>query len=350
MRMPGVSIRSALLLAFFFHGQAALAADSASATVLVNTQTLQMKSMSETIETYGQVIPDPDSQSNIAVLHAGTVEKLMVRPGEQVHAGQELVRLATAPASRMAYQQAKAAVKYAEAELERKRSLFSQHLVTKGDVATAEQALNSARTTLQTQEKLGSDQSVSTLRAPFDGVITSVSVAQGDQVQQNTTVVQVARRQGMLVPLGVEQEDIIRLQVGQQVIIEPVFNHNINITSAVSQIHAMANPTTGLVDVIVPVPADSTSSLIFNEMVRGHITLKEVKTLAVPRSAILTDNKGAYVFTVDGGQVAHKVYIDTSIESGGFVAISGPVKAGDRVVTTGNYELVDGMHVQEAGQ
>lgn len=350
MKDQTVKLFQALVLIGCLAATEAMAAANASVSAMVTTTTLQSRTLSETIETYGQVVPDPDSQSNIAVLHAGTIEKLMARPGEQVSAGQALIQLATAPASRMTYQQAAAAVKFAKAELERKQTLFDQHLVTRGDVATAEQALNSAKTTLKAQQRLGSDQSVTTLRSPFDGVVSNVSVAQGDQVQSNTTVIQVARRQGMLVPLGVEQEDVLRLKKGQLVVVEPVFNHNINIKSSISQIHAMANPTTGLVDVIVPIPAANAKTLIFNEMVRGHITLNETKTLAVPRSAILSDQQGPYIFTVDDSQKAHKVYIKTGIESSGFVAVSGSVKAGDTVVIKGNYELVDGMQVREAGQ
>jgi len=322
-------------------------ADNNPVTAKVRTVTLQLRTLSETIDTYGRVVPDPDSQSNIAVVHAGTVEKLMVRPGQQVTAGQALIRLATAPASRMDYQQAEANLKYARAELSRKQSLFNQHLVTRSDVAAAEKDLRSARAALQAQRRLGSDKSTSTLRSPFDGVVSKVSVSQGDRVQQNTTVIQIARRRGMLVPLGVEQEDVGRLTKGQPVVLEPVFNPDLKIHSTISQIHAMANPKTGLVDIIVPVPPDKADGLIFNEMMRGHITLKQQKTLAVPASAVLSDRKGQYLFRVDNHGIAHRIYVRTGIRHAGRIAVSGPLKAGDTVVVTGNYELTDGMHVQE---
>lgn len=344
-RFPGA--RSGLLLILCLIAQNALAGNS-TASAEVKTVTLQPRTLAEKIVTYGRVVPDPDSQSNIAVVHAGTIEKLMVRPGEQVTAGQALIQLATAPASRMDYQQAEANLKYARAELARKKSLFSQHLVTRGDVAAAQKDLQSAKAALQAQKRLGANQSTSILRSPFDGVVSKVSVSQGDRVQQNTTVLQIARRQGMLVPLGVEQEDIGRLKKGQSVVLEPVFNPDLKIHSTISQIHAMADPTTGLVDVIVPVPAGQAAGLIFNEMVRGHISLQQQKSLAVPLSAVLSDRKGHYLFTVDQQHIAHKVYVNSGIQSGGYVAVSGPIKAGDTVVVTGNYELTDGMHVREA--
>ncbi|WP_097461327.1 efflux RND transporter periplasmic adaptor subunit [Mangrovitalea sediminis] len=334
-----------LFVALCLFGQVARADDVVSAKV--KTVTLQVRTLTETIDTYGRVVPDPDSQSNIAVVHAGTIEKLMVRPGEQVSAGQALIQLATSPASRMDYQQAEANLKYAKAELARKQSLFSQHLVTQGDVASAQKDLKSAEAALQAQRRLGADTPTSILRSPFDGVVSKVAVSQGDRVQQDTTVVQVARREGMLVPLGVEQEDVSRLKPGQTVVLEPVFNPDLKIDSRIGQIHAMADPATGLVDVIVPVPAAQAAALIFNEMMRGHITLQQANSLAVPASAILDDRKGHYLFTVDHQGIAHKHYIQTGIQSDGYVGITGAVHAGDSVVITGNYELTDGMHVRE---
>ncbi len=346
MKSPQLMVLRGLTLILLLASHWALA-DSNTITAKVKTITLKPGLLSETIDTYGRVVPDPDSQSNISVVHAGTVEKLMVRPGEQVTAGQALIRLATAPASRMDYQQAEANVKYARAELARKQSLFSQHLVTRGDVAAAQKDLRSARAALQAQKRLGSDQSTSTLRSPFDGVVSKVSVSQGDRVKQNTTVVQIARRRGMLVPLGVEQEDVSRLKTGQPVILEPVFNPDLKIHSTITQVHAMADPVTGLVDVIVPVPSGQANSLIFNEMVRGHITLQEEKTLAVPTSAVLSDRKGQYLYRVDNRHIAHRIYVKTGIQQDDRIAVSGAIRAGDTIVVSGNYELTDGMHVQE---
>ena len=345
MKAPHRLVLASLLLCLICQG--AIADDASGVSAKVKTITLKQHTLNETIETYGRVVPDPDSQSNIAVVHAGTIAKLMVRPGEQVNAGQALLKLATSPASRMDYQQAQANVQYAKAELARQRSLFKQHLVTRGDVASAEKDLKRAQASLQAQKRLGSNQSSTILRAPFDGVVSKVTISEGDRVQQDTTVMQIARRQGMLVPLGVEQEDVGRLKKGQPVVLEPVFNPDLKIHSVISQVHAMADPTTGLVDVVVTIPSDKTDDLIFNEMMRGRITLEQQKTLAVPESAVLSDRKGHYLFIVDANKVAHKVYVKQGVQSKDEVAVSGPIKAGDTVVVSGNYELTDGMHVRE---
>ena len=81
--------------------------------------------------------------------------------------------------------------------------------------------------------------------------------------------------------------------------------------------------------------------------IKGTITVKEETSLAVPRSAVLKDAQGAYLFIVQNGR-AHRVRIETTgSDEGDLVAVKGPLKAGDAVVSVGNYELKDGMAVLE---
>jgi hypothetical protein len=41
------------------------------------------------------------------------------------------------------------------------------------------------------------------------------------------------------------------------------------------------------------------------------------------------------------------VPVQSGVEAGDLVAVAGALNAGDTVVTSGNYELVDGMAVRE---
>ena len=80
--------------------------------------------------------------------------------------------------------------------------------------------------------------------------------------------------------------------------------------------------------------------------VTGEIVLKRAESVAVPRSAVLHDDQGDYVFIVKDG-VAHRADIQAGIDDGSWIAVDKGVQAGDRVVTLGNYELQDGMAVRE---
>lgn len=65
----------------------------------------------------------------------------------------------------------------------------------------------------------------------------------------------------------------------------------------------------------------------------------------MPRSAVLRDSQGAYVFQVRDGK-AHRVTVQTGLERDGLIAVQGAFAATEPVVSLGNYELQDGMGVR----
>ena len=137
------------------------------------------------------------------------------------------------------------------------------------------------------------------------------------------------------------------MQPGLPVRLSSVFRSDVQVQTQLADVHAMVNPKTRLVDALVPIPKASTANLVIDETMRGVVTLHQERVLAVPRSAVLRDSSGDYLFVVRGG-LAHRVAVSTGLEDDGIVAVHGALAAGDAVVTVGNYELSDGMAVREA--
>ena len=111
----------------------------------------------------------------------------------------------------------------------------------------------------------------------------------------------------------------------------------------------MINPTTRLVDVIVSIPRTEADHLTLGSLVQGKIQLVAKPFLVAPRSAVLEDERGAYVFRVKDGR-ARRVKVAVEMVEGDIVAVSGPLKPGDAIAYEGNYELSDGMKVKENSQ
>jgi hypothetical protein len=65
----------------------------------------------------------------------------------------------------------------------------------------------------------------------------------------------------------------------------------------------------------------------------------------VPRSAVLRDAQGDYLFQVRQGH-ARRVNVQTGLEQGGLIAVRGSFEVNAPVVSLGNYELQDGMVVR----
>jgi len=312
----------------------------------VQTIRLEEHSLKQTVVAYGQVQADPEHVISISLPRAGSINRLLVRLGERVTVNQELLELDTAPQARTDYQQAQAAVDYSRSKLQQTESLFSQQLATRDQVASARRDLSDAEAKLAELLKLGNEKTMTVIRAPFAGIVTALQVSQGQRVQADSGAMLLASGDTLVVPLGVEPEDARRISPGMKVILESLFEQQWHVAVRVTAVLAMVNPDTRLVDVLIRVPAAQSAPLVLGIRIKGTITVKEETSLAVPRSAVLKDAQGVYLFIVQNGR-AHRVRIATGSDEGDLVAVKGPLKAGDAVVSVGNYELKDGMAVQE---
>lgn len=314
--------------------------------VLVETAPVRAKAVGETLLAYGVLEPDPDQVLSLSLPRGGLVNRIWVSLGQRVSAGDKLIELITAPDARMQFLQADSAVDYARRELERQRRLLGEQLATKAQVDAAQKALLDAQATAAALRERGMDVAAETLRTPNDGIITRLDVAQGQRTQADSTAMLIAAEKRLVARLGIEPEDLGRLGPGLPVTVSSVFVPDVRIETQLGEIHGMINPSTHLVDVLAPIPQEQTDSLVLGSRVTARIELPAHQALVVPRSAVLRAGKQAYLYLVNKG-AAHRVEVDTGIEQGTEIEVTGALAAGDSVVVLGNYELRDGMGVRE---
>ncbi len=312
----------------------------------VKTVPVVQKNIQQTVVAYGTILPDADQITALSIPYAGLIENVWVRSGQKVKKGDLLFSLNVSPGEKMTFLQAQASVVFGEKDLKRQEKLLLQHLATKAQVTSAKKTLQDAEIYLASLKKQGLGENLQRFMALQDGIILQVNVQAGQRVQADTSAIQIASNQRFVVRLGVEPEDLANLAVGQTVKIQSVFNLEKPFISTVSQIHAMLNPTTHLVDVIVPIPADQAKYFIIGSRLKGEIQIKSYLALIVPRSTILTDNKGSYVFIIQNRK-AQRVNVKIGQSTHQWTEVIKGLSIGDKVVYQGNYELAPGMKVQE---
>ncbi len=318
-----------------------------SVSVAVKTATVIEKQIGETLVAYGVLAPDPDQILSLSLAHAGLINRIWVRLGQRVKKGDKLLQVITAPDDRMQYLQAQNAVDFARREIERKQRLLKEQLATKAQIDAAHKALRDATASLNALHERGLDHSEETLYAPMDGIITQLDVAQGQRMQANTTAMLIAAEKRLIARLGVEAEDLGRLKPGTPVTITSVFVPGEKVESRIRELHAMINPHTHLVEVLSPIPEQQSDHWVLGSRILGHIHLTPHPALVVPRSAVLKNNRGTFVYTIRQGK-AKKIKVRTGLEEGSEIEIMGPLKAGDTIITLGNYELHDGMAIRQS--
>ena len=338
-----MSARPIILLLTLFMAPA-YAADAPS--VQVQTVPLAQQTLTETVSGYGVVSPDTGSLQSVSLPRAGQILALRVSAGQVVKKGASLLVFGTGSDAALLYQQALTAVRFARSEVARVTQLVSQQLATQSQLAAAKKTQADAAAALQAQQKIGADQAMQTVIAPFDAVVVALLAAQGDRLAAGAPLLQLARAGGQRVLLGVEPEDATRVRPGMAVRVASVFAGNRAVTGRVAQVFGMVNPQTQFVDVLVTLPG---GGLLANTRVRADIDVGQSRAWVVPRSAVLRDAQGAYLFQVQAGK-AKRIAVVTGLEQHGVVAVHGSGLLQAPVVSLGNYELQDGMAVREGTQ
>jgi membrane fusion protein, multidrug efflux system len=343
------SLTACLVLAL--SGAASAAALAAGATqevtVLVKTVTLERQVLPDVVAGYGVIAPSAAGLQTLSLPRPGQVLGLRVRAGERVKRGEPLLEFGNSADAELAYRQAQEAFAFAKGEEARVAALHDQQLATRSQLATARKAVADAEAALRMQQGIGAGRSVQTIVAPFDGLVTAVSVAQGDRVGAGVALLQIARSGAQHVLLGVEPDDARVLRQGMPVSVNSVVDPEQKVNGRVDQVFGMIDPKSQLVDVLVDVPA---STLLAGARVSARIEVAHPETWVVPRSAVLRDARGAYLFQVLNGK-ARRVDVQTGLEHAGLVAVNGRgLDPAQPVVSLGNYELHDGMAVRGPGR
>lgn len=299
-----------------------------------------------TVSGYGSVESDPRVAQALSLPVAGQIVDVEVRNGQAVERGQSLLSFAVAPEARLAYAQAQAELKLARAALGQMQALYRQHLATQAQLDAARKALADAQANLATQRALGGDRAAIELRAPVAAVVENVAAAAGQRVAAGSSLLQLAPLQGRLARIGIEPGAAARLKAGQGAVLVPVFG-GATLDGTLLQVASAVDPQTRLVAALISLPAHA--GLPLGSALEARIDSGQVRAWAVPRGAVLTDSRGAYLFQVDHG-MAHRVDVKMASPGGASVGVDGALNPNWPVVVLGSYELTDGMHVRVEGR
>ncbi len=317
----------------------------AEKTVLHRVQTapVMQQDVDETLHVYGKVSFDDAWLQNINLAYAGQIIRLPVLAGEPVAKDQLLAEIVVDPAAAAAYQQALSAVRFAESEQVRIKSLLAEQLATTSQLAAAEKALADSQSQLRQLKQQGLGNSIREIRAPFDAVVATVPAQAGQRIAAGTTVLQLGHPDRLKVLLGVEAEDVRWILPGNHIEIRPAMNPNAKVAASVDKVLRAVNPQTRLADVLVRLSGRQTESFLPGMAVSADVSARMYSNaLVIPVQAVMYgDANAAYVMRIEQGK-AVRVPVQVVLEKDGHALIQGEIKAGDAVVTIGVAELVDG--------
>ncbi len=286
---------------------------------------------------------------------AGQVLEVLFESGDQVRAGQALVRLDTeVDAADLAG--LKAGLELAQTKLRRNQRLLRDRAVSQGDFDEVSAQLQQAQAEVEAREALIRQK---TIRAPFTGQLGIRQVNLGQYLPPGSAIVALEALDPVYVDYALPERNLRDLKVGQAVEVgvaafpETVFPGEVRAISP-----AVSRETRNIqVRALLANPEQRLRPGMFAKVSTLLPTREQVLTL--PRRAITFNTYGDSVFLIEDGSgeqagslVVQRRQVQTGAVRGDEVEIVDGLEDGDRLVLAGQVKLRNGAAVQivpEAG-
>jgi membrane fusion protein (multidrug efflux system) len=271
----------------------------------------------------------------------GQVIELPYFEGDRVKKGDMVVRLDD-KLLRAQLTRAQATRHQAQQDLNRIRDLFKKKLVSDEELSRAETALEVARAD---EKVLQTRLSYTTIRSPLNGIVSERLSEPGNIAERYTHLLTISDPTSLVTEVTVSELLISKLAVDYpvQVTVDALGDKTLH--GRISRIFPNLDPVTrrGTVEVeLKPVPKGARPG----QLCRVTLTTHAAQRLVIPFSALRRDQTGAYVYTVDEGNVVHRSPVVSGLRIGEQVEILKGLDQGQRVVTKGFLDLAVGKQVK----
>ncbi len=383
--------------------------------VKVAVEEATSRTIIETVNTSGQIYPEIEVKVSSDI--SGEITQLMVEEGDSVKRGQILARIyadiysiqqqqAAAQVKQQEFQIAnteaqleglKAALDQSDAQLKRQKQLLDNKVISQleyeqaqNTYLNAKSGYNAAKRSVDAGKasatslranlaRVSADLSRTTIVSPMDGVVSLLSVKEGERVvgtaqMAGTEMMRVADMSRLEVRVDVTENDVPKVHLGDSAIITVDAYINRKFKGIVYQIASSQN---GAINASASSAATSNDVTNYKVYIRllpesyadlidpakprsfpfrpGMTATADIQTrrkenvLSVPINAVTTrdkenlssaelagleDDKDVLVFVIDStGKFAKKVKVETGIQDTRYIEITGGVSKGQKVVS-----------------
>lgn len=292
---------------------------------------------------------EPRGESQVVAKTSGVALSVLAEEGQQVQAGQILVRLDSARAQLQAAQSAAQMAKL-QNNFERSRQLAEQQLMSANDHDQIKYDLANARAT---NRLANLELSYANVTAPISGVVASRSIKPGNFVQINTPIFRIVDTSRLEAVLNVPERELATLKPGLPVELTVDALPGRTFTGTVDRVAPVVDSGSGTFRVITAFEGgDTQESPRLQPGMFGRISIaydQRPEALVVPRVALLEGEGDAAVFAVRDGKVS-RTPVKLGYIDGEWAEIRDGLKLGDQVVVAGKAALREGSVVQVVGQ
>ena len=218
---------------------------------------------------------------------AGRIQRVLVRSGQKVSAGQVLVELDNS-VMQSSLAEIKTQLDLAQTLFDKQKRLWDQGIGSEVQYLQVKTQLEGLQKRLATAQKQAA---MASLRAPFAGTVDELFLKAGEYAAPGMAVARLVSSGGLRLELDVPETYITRLKVGQKIALN--FNSiGLQTSASISQVGDFISADSRTFKVNVSLP--SNSQIKPNMMASAQVVDYSSKgVITVPNRLILQDSKGA---------------------------------------------------------
>ena len=315
----------------------------------VSVEDLRLRSIEEFINTTGTVIPKGDIELKSKISAAYYLEKNPQtgknwQLGDRVKAGALIARLEDKEyVNSVTLETKELNLELTESELKKQESLYEKGGVTLKDLKTASINYANAKTNV---ENAVLQLEKTRIVAPIEGVIVDLPYyTQGTQVETGSTIVKIMDYQTMYMDVQLPEKYIADIKPGQLVKLTNYTIPEDTVIGYITQLSPAINSDTrtfkGNISINNSAYLLRPGMFVNADIVTNH----KDSVIVIPKSVILSRQRGKTVFIVDRGVAAERV-IDTGLENMVEVEVRRGLAKNDRLITGGFETLSNNSKVK----
>lgn len=321
--------------------------------VALKTAEVKRGPLSQNIETSGELVPS--TQVDVVAELSGRVVEFFVEAGDEVEAGQLLVRLDSTELE-LGLREAQARVDSEQANKDKIERILSEppdpdgdadeESYSQEDLRIAQARLEEAKAALKIAQ---GHVERAQLKAPVAGRITEVNAVEGQVIAEGSRVATILDVTKLYFVGDVDETDISRVRSGQaaRIVLDAFPDKRFRgEVFEVGQTPAANQAGGTLYDVKVKVTSAGASDLRSGLKGDAKIAVKKrTSTLTIPARAVVENGRKRVVYTIESGRLSRKV-VKVGLTTDESYEITKGLEVGDVVVVDRISQLEEGDRVR----
>jgi RND family efflux transporter MFP subunit len=246
---------------------------------------------------------------------------------------------------RLAYENAQINYRKFEEDYQKFQILRKGDAVSENQLRDIKLGFENAAIQLENAKKQWDDAKIV---APFSGVITSKMTELGAYVNPGTPIVGIADVSKLKVRLAVSEANAYQLRTGKEAIVSASVYPGVTYSGTITSISPQGSGAHTF-PVEITIANCNKSPLKAGTYVNASVNMGQTgSALMIPREAIVSSVKDPSVYVVRG-ETVELVKITTGSDYNSFLEVTAGISKGDRVVTNGQINLMDGAKITIIG-